>query len=682
MHPFCCYGCCLAYQVHHGVTDEPEAATLLIRLGAGGFLAMNIMLFSLLLYSGTFGPDDGWTVRMVHLVLWLLATLLVAILGGPFVQGAWQSLQQRRISADTLVSVAVLAAYGYSTFQVVAGTGAVYFDTATMVLVLFVVGRYLEARARVQAARSLAPMLAAERSAVRVRGADGNESLQPVLEVRAGSVVRVLPGERIPVDGLVIAGRSGCDEALLTGQPEPQMKSMNSAVHAGSINGNGQLLIRASADGANTRWMHISRFVRDALTRKAALDDTVDRVAAVFLPFVLLFAAGATAFWLARVPADQALMIGLAVLVVACPCSLGLAASLGTTLGIGMAANRGILIRGGHVLEDLARVRTIAFDKTGTLTEGRPRVQSIEIQQGDEREAMARLCSLASASDHPLARGIVEYALSLGVHPAPPSSARACPGAGMIGDVAGETTVLGSRSFVTGIGWSMPPTWHGHDEHDAGTEVFGGWAGGVEVRFTLDDKLLPEAADTLALLRKRGVALVLLSGDRQDVVARTAAALRIADWRAGLLPEDKVAALEALGNDRGPIAMVGDGLNDSPVLAAAAVGIAVGTAADLARESADIVLPTRALENLPWVLQLAARVRRSTYANIAWAFGYNGIALTLAATGLLQPAIAAALMAGSSVLVIARSVRNHRASLERAVGSDGVQGVPALPAST
>lgn len=682
MHPFCCYGCCLAYQVHHGATDEPQAAALLIRLGAGGFLAMNIMLFSLLLYSGTFGSDDGWTVRMVHWVLWLLATPLVAILGGPFIQGAWQAFRQRRVSADTLVSVAVLAAYGYSTFQVLAGTGAVYFDTATMVLVLFVVGRYLEARARVQAARSLAPMLAAERSAVRVRDEDGNEAVQPVLAVRAGSIVRVLPGERIPVDGVVLEGRSECDEALLTGQPEPQVKSVTSAVHAGSINGNGQLLVRASADGANTRWMHISRFVRDALTRKATLDDTVDRVAAVFLPFVLLLAAGVTTFWLARVPADQALLTGLAVLVVACPCSLGLAASLGTTLAIGMAANRGILIRGGHVLEDLACIRTIAFDKTGTLTEGPPRVQSIEIHDCDERNAMARLSSLACASDHPLARAIVGYAHGLGMRPVPASSARASPGAGLLGDVEGQITVLGSRSFATDIGWSMPPSWRTPDEHDAGTEVFGGWAGCVHVRFTLDDQLLPEAAGTMAALRERGVALVLLSGDRQGVVARTAAELCIAHWRAGLLPEDKVAALQELGNDRGPIAMVGDGLNDGPVLAAAAVGIAVGTAADLARESADIVLPARALDSLPWVLQLAARVRRSTYANIAWAFGYNGIALTLAAAGLLQPAIAAALMAGSSVWVITRSARSHRAPLERLVGSDDVHDVPAVPAST
>ena len=678
-HPFCCYGCCLAYQVHHGATDEPEAAGLLIRMGIGGFLAMNIMLFSLLLYSGTFGPGDGLAVRMVHVLLWILATPMVAILGGPFLHGAWQSLRQGRVTADTLVSVAILAAYGYSTSRVLADGGAVYFDTATMVLVLFVVGRYLEACARVKAARSLAPMLAAEKATARIVSGD-SESLRPAQAVPAGAVVRVLPGERVPVDGVVLDGDSECDEALLTGQPEPVPKRVNSVVQAGSINGNGQLLVRATADGDGTRWMRIGRFVREALARKASVDDTVDRVAAAFLPFVLLLAIATTVYWSMLVPMDQALLTGLAVLVVACPCSLGLAASLGTTLGIGLAAERGLLIRGGHVLENLARVRIMAFDKTGTLTEGRPQVQAMECQGSEDRAALMRLCALARTSEHPLACAIVEYGRRRSVQPAPASQARAHPGAGLLGEVAGDMTLLGSRSLVTASGWSMPDAWSDGLDDDQRTEVYGGWAGRVYVRFTLEDRLLPEAADALMALRDRGIATMLLSGDRDAVVARAARTLGVSDWLADLLPEDKVGAVRRLGHRHGPVAMVGDGLNDGPVLAAATVGIAVGSATDLARESADIVLPVQALAQLPWLLELAARIRRSTHANVAWAFGYNSIALTLAVTGMLQPVVAAGLMAGSSILVITRSVRSHWWSRHPDRGRSALRSTAVVPA--
>ncbi len=345
-HVFCCYGCCLAYQVHHGESNEPEAALLLIRIGVGAFLAMNIMLFSLLLYSGAFGAGDGATAHLVHWLLWALATPLVVVLGGPFMAGAWRAARGGQLSTDTLVSVGTLAAYGFSAYQVWNGSAAVYFDTVTMVLILFTLGRYLEAHGRVQAARSLAPMLAAERAEVRlVLG--GIETLQPVRAIRPGAVVRILPGERIAVDGAVIEGRSECNEAILTGRAEMQAKTPGAPVHAGSINGTGQLLVRATAAGSDTHWVRISRLVRGALARKSLSGNTVDRLSAVFIPVVLLLAAGTLWFWSGRAPLEQALLAGLAVLVVACPCSLGLAAPLATTLGIGFAAQRGILLRSG-----------------------------------------------------------------------------------------------------------------------------------------------------------------------------------------------------------------------------------------------------------------------------------------------------------------------------------------------
>ena len=657
-HRFCCYGCCLAYQVHHGEHEEPEAASLLIRLGVGGFLAMNIMVFSLLLYSGTFSAADEWLAGPIHWLLWILATPLLLILGGPFMGGAWRAAQQGQVTTDTLVSIGALAAYGYSAYQVVLGSGTVYFDTATMILVLFTLGRYLEAQGRVRAARSLVPMLAAERAEVRTV-IDGKDTTQAVSAVQPGAVVRVLPGERIAVDGIVVEGRSHCDEAILTGQFEVQPKAPGARIHAGSINGAGQLLVRATSAGTNTQWVRISRLVREALARKSLTGDMVDGVAAVFIPFVLLLAAGSLWFWSGRVAFDQALLTALAVLVVACPCSLGLAAPLAITLGIGQAAQRGILIRGGGVLEKLARLKALAFDKTGTLTQGKPELATIVVNDATEREVLWRAAALALASEHPLARAIARERAAWGSAIPVAGEVQAHPGAGITGNIDGEYCAMGSRAFMASLGWTIG---QGSMKADAegNTVVYVGWRGRARGLIALSDPMLPEAAAVISALRARGLETLLLSGDREEAVARVAAALNIAKWRSELMPEGKVQALQQWTQRRGAIAMVGDGLNDGPVLAAASVGIAVGGATDLARESADVTLPLGALKSLPWLLGLAARVRRSILKNLAWALGYNAIALSLAVAGMLQPVIAAGLMAGSSLLVVMRSLRANR----------------------
>lgn len=663
---FCCYGCCLAYQVHHGEKDEPAAAALLIRLGVGAFLAMHIMLFSLLLYSGTFGAADGWLVNLIHWLLWILATPLIVILGGPFIAGAWQAARRFRVSTDTLVSIGVLAAYGYSAYQVVQGSGLVYFDTATMVLILFTLGRYLEAQGRVRAMRSLAPMLAAERASVRVV-AGGVDAIQPVHTVQPGTIVRVFPGERIAVDGVVIDGHSDCDEAIITGQPETQLKTPGALVHAGSINGHGQIWIRATVAGTATRWIQISRLVRDALAHKSLLGSTIDRAVAIFIPFVLLLAAGTVWFWSIREPFEAALLTGLSVLVVACPCALGLAAPLASALGIGQAARRGILIRSGGVLEQLARVRGVAFDKTGTLTQGKPQPVYVAVDGTAEHDLLLRATALASGSEHCIARAITELGNANGLTVLPAMEIRARPGAGVTGQIDGVLCAMGSRVFMTALGWSVPEKLSAMTEAPGYTLVYIGWGDSVHGLLALTDAALPEAAGVIQALHERGVETLLLSGDTKGPVAELADALGISSWQAELTPEGKVQALRKWANEqRGPIAMVGDGLNDGPVLASASVGIAVGAATDLAKESADITLPTGGLGSLPWLMQLANRVRKSILANLAWALGYNTVTLMLAVTGLLQPVFAAGLMFGSSVLVLMRSLRAGRepASIE------------------
>lgn len=667
-HWFCCYGCSLAYQAVHGARDEPEAAALLIRLGVGGFLAMNIMLFSLLLYADAFAGDvvngsDDWLAGWVPWLLWALATPLLAILGGPFIGGAWRAARAGRLSADTLVSLGALAAYGFSALQVMRGSELVYFDTVTMVLLLFTLGRTIEAHGRVRALRSLAPMLAAEHAPVRVVRAGSETTLAPG-QVRPGDRVRVRPGERIPVDGTVVAGRSACDESILTGQTAPQPKAPGDPVHAGSLNGCGQLLLCAVGDGGDTRWVRISRLVQSAIAQKSPRGEMVDRVSAWFIPGVLLLAAATVGFWAAHGSLEQALLTGLAVLVVACPCSLGLAAPLAMSLGIARAAERGVLLRGGAVLEKLAALKGVAFDKTGTLTLGRLQTLSLASEGATAAQVMARARALAQGSDHPVARAIVAMPAGSDVPPLAARALQAHPGAGLYGQIDGARCALGSAAFMRTLGWTIPPALAAEPPAGA-TAVYVGWGGRAHGRLLLADTLRPEAAQVVAALRARGLDTMLLSGDGAPAVADLARAAGIAAWHAELGPEAKVARLAEWSRHHGAIAMVGDGLNDGPVLAAASVGIAVGGASDLARESADVVLPAAGLAQLPWLLRLADEVQRSVRANLLWAFGYNAVALTLALAGLLQPVLAAALMAGSSLLVVARSLRASRRDAAR-----------------
>jgi len=651
---FCCYGCCIAYQVRHGVNEEHEAAWLLVRLGVGAFLAMNIMLFSLLLYSGSLGAADGGLRQAIHILLGVLATPVLVILGEPFLRGAWQAAREGRASADTLVSLGALGAYGFSVHAVASGADAVYFDTVTMVLILFTLGRTLEAFGRARALRSLAPLLAAETAcATVVEG--GADCLRPVGKIAPGTLVRVRPGERVAVDGVVVEGESDCEESVLTGQSERQAKASGAMVFAGSLNGTGQLLVRTTAAAGASRWGRHARFVREALGRRSLVSELADRAAAIFVPAVLLLAAATVLYWSNRGPFAEAAMTGLAVLVVACPCALGLAAPLATALGLGRAVERGILLRGGGVLERLARVRGIAFDKTGTLTQGAMRLVACQPAGVPEADLLRRAAGLAQGSEHPVARAVLAAAAVHGLAPLAARQLQAHPGEGIAGESGGGAVAMGSAAFMARLGWPLPAA--GPDAtDDSGTAVFVGWGGAVRGRLLLEDPPLAEARDVVAALRRRGIAAALISGDRAAAVERVAEAAGIGTWQAGLAPLDKVAFLQAWSRARGPAAMVGDGLNDGPVLAAASVGIAVGGATDLASETAEVRLPEGCLDALPWLIDHARYVQRSILTNILWAFSYNAVALTLAVCGLLQPILAAGLMAGSSLLVVAKSL--------------------------
>ena len=659
---FCCYGCCIAFQVRSGKSEEWEAAWLLIRLGVGGFLSMNIMLFSLLLYAGAFTGVDARLLPWVHLLLWIFATPALVILGGPFLRETWLDGVQGRLRSSALIVVGVGAAYIYSAFAVIERGTHVYFDTATMVLMLFTVGRYLEAAGRARAARDLEPLLAAESECATVVNG-GAETRRAVRDVKARMLVRVRPGERIPVDGVVTEGESHTDEAVITGESRQVAKSVGSPVIAGSINLDGPLLIQSSGAGTATRWAQICRSVRDALVRRSPTQRIADRVVGASVPVVLALGGLTMLYWAQWLPLERALLFGLAVLVVACPCAVGLAAPLAASLGIGRLARCGCLVRDPGVLEALARTRLLAFDKTGTLTSGRAHVVGIESDGAGTDEVLARAAGLERYSEHGFGHAITTAAAVRGLDPVVTGDIRILPGRGIRGNADGKAVVAGNGALMSELGWSVAPALSEHGrslEADGYSVIYIGWGEQVRAALALDDSVLPEARSTVEALRSRGLHVLLLSGDLAHATQRVAVAAGIQDAQSGLSPEAKRAALRQLRQRYNVVAMVGDGLNDGPVLADADIGIAVGSATDLARETAALVLPRDGLWMLPWVVDVARAVRMTILTNLMWAFGYNCIAVTLAMLGWLQPVLAAAVMAGSSIIVVLNSLRLER----------------------
>ena len=498
-------------------------------------------------------------------------------------------------------------------------------------------------------------------------------------DIGAGMLVRVRPGERIPVDGVVVEGESHTDEAVITGESRQVAKGAGSAVIAGSINLDGPLLIQSSGAGTATRWAQICRSVRDALSRRSPIQRIADRVVGISVPLVLILGGLTVAYWAQSMPFDRALLIGLAVLVVACPCAVGLAAPLATSLGIGRLARCGCLVRDPGALEALARTRLLAFDKTGTLTSGRARIVGIESEGAGTDEVLARAAGLERHSEHGLARAITMAAAARGLEPVATRDIRAVPGRGIRGNADGQPVAAGNSALMSDLGWPLAPALAERArslEASGHSVIYVGWGGKSMPCWRSMTRQLPEARSTIEALRGLGLHVTLLTGDLAPAARRVADAVGIDDMQAGLSPEAKRAALDRFRQGHEVVAMVGDGLNDGPVLADADVGIAVGSATDLARETAALVLPKDGLWMLPWVIDVARAVRRTIVTNLMWAFGYNLVALTLAALGMLQPVLAAAVMAElEPLLVVVNSLRLSR------LPDPAPSGIPGRPPS-
>jgi Cu+-exporting ATPase len=600
--------------------------------------------------------------RLPPLVALALATPVQFWLGGRFYVAGWKALRAGTGNMDLLVALGTSAAYALSAVRALSdpsGIPALYFEASAIVIVLVVLGRWLEGRAKRSAAAAIRALmvLRPERATV-VR--DGAESEVPADSVLPGETVIVRPGERVPVDGVVLAGESELDEALLTGESVPVARRPGDRVIGGAINGDGLLRIEARAVGADATIARMIRLVEDAQASKPSVQRLVDRISAVFVPIVLVIAAVTfLAWWLGAGDAEAGMIAAVSVLVIACPCALGLATPTAIMAGSGAAARAGILVKDAEAFERAHRIATVVFDKTGTLTQGRPEVTAIvAVAPRSEAEILRLAAGAQQGSEHTLARAILDRAKADALSIDPLEEFRAFPGRGIEAKVAGRAVLVGNARLMGERGLDTEGL-AGEVDRLAGeghSIVYVAEGSRVAGLIALRDVPRPEARDGVAGLRERGIETVMLTGDTSAAANAVAKALGMTQVHAEVLPEDKARHVAALRGPQGAVAMVGDGINDAPALAAADIGIAMGTGTDAAMHAADITLMRPDLR----LVAGAADISRATHAkirqNLFWAFLYNVIGIPIAALGLLSPILAGAAMALSSVSVVANSL--------------------------
>jgi len=670
------------YEPRAAGTPADDAAALSPWHGFGPVavgLALSIPLLAPML-GDPFGQD--WMLPpWVQLVLALPVQFW---LGARFYRAGWHAAKARTGNMDLLVALGTSAAFGLSLWLwwraatgEHAGHGAVphlYFEASSVVITLVLLGKWLEARAKRQATSAIRALQQLRPEIAHLVGLRGKESDVPLAEVMVGDRLAVRPGERVPADAVVLEGQSEVDESMLTGEPLPVAKGPGDALTGGAVNGDGRMVVEVRAVGAESVLARIVRLVEDAQAAKAPIQRLVDKVAAVFVPVVLVIALVTLAGWLtAGAGIETALIHAVAVLVIACPCALGLATPVAVMAGTGVAARHGILIKDARALEIAHRVDTVAFDKTGTLTVGRPVLTALVPVAGasaDEDELLATAASLQSGSEHPLARAVLSAAAQRNLQVPALGVMQAWPGRGVRGDVAGTHWAIASLRWCRELDASPDGDEVDRLQSQGATasallRFDDAGAAHVQALLAFADEPKPQAAEAVRALRARGLRVVMISGDNLCAAQAMAARLGIdaGDVRADVLPADKAAQVGALRKNGHIVAMVGDGANDAPALAAADVGIAMapsGGGTDVAMEAAGITLMRGDLALVAQAFELSARTVAKIRQNLFWAFAYNVAGIPLAAFGLLSPVVAGAAMALSSVSVMANALLLRR----------------------
>lgn len=636
--------------------QKRERSVALRRLAVAGLGSMQVMMLAVGLYVGDYQGMEDWIREFLRWICLILAVPVVTYSAQSFYQGAWRDLRRRQLGMDVPVSLAILAAFLASVWHTWQGSGEIYYDSVTMFVFFLLTGRFLEMTARHRAAQiseALVRMLPA--TATRLNAAN-EEEIVPIAELAPGDRVLVRPGETLPADGRIIEGASSVDESLLTGESLPLPRQVGEALIGGAVNVDSPLVMRVEKVGADTVLSAISRLLDRAQSEKPRLALLADRIAGGFVAALLIVAAVVLAAWWSLSDFDTAFRITLSVLVVTCPCALSLATPTAIVAATGALTRIGLLTTRGHALETLARATHVIFDKTGTLTFGRPQVAAVETVGGLEaRRGLALAAALERGSEHPVGRALAEAA---GDAVPAATDVHNTPGSGIEGWIEGRRYRVGRPEFVAALSQSAVS---GRDDLDAAsTWVALGDESGLLAWFQLTDTLRPGAAAAVKALQARGLTVELLSGDRPDAVAHIAREVGIATATGGLSPQDKLDRLRELQRQGAVAAMVGDGVNDAPVLAAAQVSLAMGSGTQLAHATADMILLSEKLECLVSGVDMARRTLTIMRENFAWAIGYNLIALPLAAGGWLTPWMSAIGMSGSSLLVVLNALRLRR----------------------
>jgi Cu+-exporting ATPase len=605
----------------------------------------------------------------------LLATPIVFLCGWPFLQRAWVSVVQRSPNMFTLIALGVLTAYLYSLAVTVvphlfpAGTADhVYFESAAAIVVLVLLGQVLEIRSRARTSAAIKALLGlAPKTARRLRP-DGTEEDVPLDAVHPGDRLRVRPGEKVPVDGVVVEGRGGVDESMVTGEPIPAEKEPGAKVIGGTLNGTGALVIRAERVGADTLLAQIVRLVGEAQRSRAPVQRLVDQVARWFVPAVLVIAVLTFVVWLVIDPnqPSRAVVNAAAVLVIACPCALGLATPMAIMVGVGRGARAGVLFRDAEALEVLHRADTLLVDKTGTLTEGKPRLVAVEPAEGFGADELLRLAAgLEQASEHPLAAAVVRAAQDRGLAPAKADEFRSVTGKGVVGRVEGRAVVLGSAALLAenGVGAERLSAEAEARRREGETVLLAAMDGRLAGLLAVADPIRESTPEALRLLRADGLQIIMLTGDSRATAEALGRRLGIERVMAEVLPEEKEAVVRRLQEEGHVVAMAGDGVNDAPALARANVGLAMGGGTDVAMESAGVTLVRADLRAVARARRLSRLTVRGIRQNLVLAFVYNVLALPLAALGLVTPVWASAAMSLSSLSVVGNALRLSRARL-------------------
>lgn len=617
---------------------------------------------------GTLGQTTFWTLQ------YLLTTLVLCWPGREFFERGFLALFRGAPDMNSLVALGASAAWIYSSVALFLpgllppGTGAVYFEAAAVIVTLILLGRWLEARARGQAGAAIRALVGLQPNEAHMRQGGDVKTVDLSL-VRAGDILIVKPGERVPVDGRVIEGTSFVDESMLTGEPVPVEKTSQDMVTGGTLNGQGALVIEATRVGRDTMLARIVDLVQEAQGARLPIQSLADRVVGVFVPIVIALAVITVAAWLLFGPdISFALVAGVSVLIIACPCAMGLATPMSIMVGTGRAAELGVLFRKGDALQRLEEVRVVAFDKTGTLTEGRPEVAQIALAAGMDRDEVLRLAGAAEQkSEHPIAEAIV--AAAEGLERPATESVTALRGMGLEARVSGRDVLIGTARLMTERGvdlGEMESTAQAMSDR-AETPIFIALDGKIAAVLSITDQIKPGAVDLVKTLKAQDLHIAMLTGDTPSTAQAIATTLDIDTVKAGLLPQDKQTAITELRDTFGPVVFVGDGINDAPALAQADVGIAMGSGTDVAIEAADIALLRSDPRGAATAIGLSARTMRNIRQNLFWAFAYNAALIPVAAGALypafgllLSPMLAAGAMALSSVFVVTNALRLRR----------------------